>query len=60
MQRITKIKPFIYKYNWEGIHFTLGKDNWKNIEKSNVAIALNVLYPKKEKIYLVYVSKHKS
>ena len=29
----------------------------KKIEKNNVAIALKVLYAKKEKIYLAYVSK---
>ena len=26
LQRITKIKPFINKYNWEGIHFPSDKD----------------------------------
>ena len=29
-------------------------------EKSNLTIALNVLYAKKEKVYLAYVSKHNS
>ena len=28
-ERITKIKPFINKYNWEGINFQSEKDNWK-------------------------------
>ena len=28
--------------------------------RNNVTIALNVLYPKKEKIYPAYVSKHNS
>ena len=32
----------------------------KKIEKNNVTINLNVLYVKKEKIYLSYVSKHNS
>ena len=58
-QRITKIKPFINKYNWEGINFLSEKDDWKKIENS-VKIALNVLYGKKEKIYSGYVSKHNS
>ena len=30
-QRMTKIKPFIYKYNWEGINFLSEKDDWKKI-----------------------------
>ena len=59
-QIITNIKPFINRYNWERINFQSEKDDWKNFEKNNVAIALNVLYAKKEKIYPAYVSKHKS
>ena len=48
-QRITKIKPFINKYNWNGINFPSEKDNWKKIEKNNVICMLNGLYAKKEK-----------
>ena len=59
-QRITKIKPFINKYNWEGINFPPEKDDWKKFEKNNVTIALNILYAKKEKIYPAYISKHNS
>ena len=59
-QRIAKIKPFINKYNWQGIDFPSKKDDWKKFEKNNVTIALNVLYAKKEKIYPTYVSKHNS
>ena len=36
------------------------KNDWKEFEKNNVIIALNVLYAKKEKIYPAYVSKHNS
>ena len=32
-QKITKIKPFINKYNWEGINFPLKKDDGKNLRK---------------------------
>ena len=59
-QKITKVKPFINKYNWEGIHFSSEKDHWKKFEKNIVTIALNVLYAKKESIYPAYVSKHNS
>ena len=48
-QRITKIKPFINKYNWKEIDFPSEKDDWKKVEKNNRTIALNVLYAKKEK-----------
>ena len=47
-QRITNIKPFINKCNWEGINFTSEKDDWKTFENNNVTIALNVLYAKKD------------
>ena len=46
-ERITKIKIFIYKYNWEGINCPSEKDNWKKIENYNLTVALNVLYAKK-------------
>ena len=32
----------------------------ENLKKDNVTIAFNVLYVKKEEIYLAYVSKHNS
>ena len=32
-QRITKIKPFVHKFNWEGINFPLEKDGWNNLRK---------------------------
>ena len=35
-QRITKIKPFINRYNWGGINFPSKKDDWKRTEKNNV------------------------
>ena len=40
LQRITKINPFVNKYNWGGINFPSEKDEWKKIEKNNVATAL--------------------
>ena len=58
-QRITKLKPFINKYIWEGINFPSEKDDWKKFEKNIVTIALNILYGKKEKIYLLYIIYNK-
>ena len=52
-QRITKIKLFINKYNWEGINFSSEKDDWKKIGKNNVTIAFNDLYAKKRKKYIL-------
>ena len=42
-ERVTKLKPFINKYNWEGINFAPEKDDWRKLQKNNVTIALNVL-----------------
>ena len=49
LQRISKIKPFINKHNWEGINFPSEKNDFGKIEKNNNTIALNVFYAKKEK-----------
>ena len=37
-QRISKLKPYINKYNWEGIEFPAGPKDWKKFErnKSNI------------------------
>ena len=52
-QRITKIKTFTTnKYNKEGINFTSEKDDWENLEKNNLTIALNALYLKPQ-IYIL-------
>ena len=31
-QRISKLKPYINKYNWERIDFPAGPKNWKKFE----------------------------
>ena len=31
-QRISKLKPYINKYNWEGIEFPAGPKDWKKFE----------------------------
>ena len=42
--RILKIKPYINKYNWEGINFPARSKEWQKFEQNNDAIALNILY----------------
>ena len=32
-ERTTKIKPFIAKYNWEGINYPSEKDDWRKLKK---------------------------
>ena len=43
-ERISKLKPYINKYNWEGIDFPAGQKDWIKFERNNKTIALNVLY----------------
>ena len=31
-QRISKLKPYINKYNWEGIDFSAGSKEWQKFE----------------------------
>ena len=45
-ERILKLKPYINKYNWEGINFPAGSKEWQKFERNNNTIAPNVLYVK--------------
>ena len=42
-QRISKLKPYIKKYNGEGIDFPAGPKESKKFERNNKTIALNIL-----------------
>ena len=59
-QKISKIKPFISKYNWDGIEFPAGPKDWKKFEQNNETIALNILYVpyNTEQIRCAYKSKY--
>ena len=41
-EKVSKIKPFINKCNWEGTSLASGKDDWKKSEENNPEIAFNV------------------
>ena len=59
-ERISKLKPYIDEYNWEGINFPAGSKEWQKFEQNNDTIAFNILYVKHniKKISVVYRSKH--
>ena len=44
LERISKLKHYINKYNWERINVPAGSKEWQKFEKNNNTIALNVLY----------------
>ena len=58
-EKISKIKPFIEKYNWNDIDFPSTSKDWKNFELNN-EVALNILYVPHgtKKIEIAYKSKH--
>ena len=58
-QRLSKIKPFIEKYNWEDIDFPSTSKDWKKFECNN-EVALNILYVpyNTKKINIAYKSKN--
>ena len=60
-ERISKIKPFIDKYNWKDIDFPSTSKDWRKLELNN-EIALNILYVlhNTRKIQVAYKSKHNS
>ena len=41
-ERVSNIKPFINKYNWERINYPSKIDDWKTLEKNNPTIALDI------------------
>ena len=59
LQRVSNIKSFIEKYNWEDIDFPSTSKDWKKFESSN-EIALNILYvpDNTRKIHIAYKLKH--
>ena len=58
-QRVSKIKPFIEKYNWEDIDFPSSSKDWKKFECNN-EVALNTLDApyNTQKINIAYKSKN--
>ena len=59
-KRISKLKSYINKCNWEGINSPAGSKEWQKCEQNNDTIALNVLYVKQNTkiINIVYKSKY--
>ena len=45
-ERVSTIKLFINKYNWEGTNYPSKIDDWKTFEKNNLTVTLNILYTK--------------
>ena len=59
-ERVSNIKPFINRYNWEEINYLSKIGDCKTLEKNNPTIALNTLYIKEKEILPAYISEHNS
>ena len=61
LERISKIMPYINKYNWKGIEFPAGPKDWKKFEQNNKEIVLNILFAphNTETIRIAYRSEYK-
>ena len=57
---MSKLKPYINRYNWEGIDFPAAPKEWKKFERNNKTIALNILFVSynSEEINLAYKSNY--
>ena len=60
LQRISKTEPYISQYNWKDIEFPLSQKDWKNFERNNKTIVLNILFVphNTEAISTAYKSKY--
>ena len=59
-ERVSNIIPFINRYNWEKINYPSKIDDWKNFEKNNLTVTLNISYTKEKEKLPGYISKHKA
>ena len=43
-ERLSKLRPFINKFNWKDIEYPSHSKDWRKFECNNKTIALNILY----------------
>ena len=59
-ERVSYLKPFINKYNWDGKNYPSKMDDWKKFQKNSPTIAVNILYFKEKEILPAYIPNHNS
>ncbi|WP_215897484.1 hypothetical protein, partial [Acinetobacter baumannii] len=60
-ERISKLEPYVGRYNWGGIEFPTPKNHWVKFERQNPEVALNILYVSGEReVKQAYISKFNS
>ena len=55
--KVSNIKPFINKYNWDEEKYLSKIDEWKTFEKNNPTIAFNLFLVKEVEICPAYISR---
>ena len=57
---MSKLKPYIDKYNWKDLKFPPDKEDWKKFEQNNKEIALIILFVphNRKEIKPAYISKY--
>ena len=55
--RINKVKPFVDKYDWNGINFPSNINGCKKFELNNKSIGLNVLYVPEDEVTIRHAYK---
>ena len=58
-ERISKLKPYINKYNWEGIEFPLGPKGWIKFERNNKTLHLMYNNKRKKQVILLMITNGK-
>ena len=58
--KITKLTPFIDRYNWNNINFPTEQKDWDKFGRNNKNVSLNILYAHstKKKLHIIRISKH--
>ena len=59
-ERISKLRPFAERLNWEGLEFPMALNKISKFEKRNPEIAVNVLFVSKKSIYIARRSEFNS
>ena len=59
---MSKLKPYINTYSWEGIKFSAGPKDWTKFKRNNKTISLNILFIQHntEIIRVAYRSEYKN
>ena len=58
-ERISKLKPYINKYNWEGIEFLAGPIDWIRFERNNKTLHLMYNNKRKKQVILLMITNGK-